>query len=269
MAQTDVTLSNLALRYLGSRKTLTSMADTTVEGVACAAVIDDCRLTMMRIGKWKRARKRAQLVPQSQFAISNATFVSSELIEITHAAADYASGDYVTITDIGGPTELNGTFEVMSAPATTTTRIRVAGVTTALTTAYTSGGYIRRSPAFGYAYMFALPSDFIRAIDVEFNDDWTIEGAYLLANSDEANLEYVYDRSGYTWMDPLMFRSLAYLMAETLCDELSASDEKKGEIHAALHGSRGKRGMLQTALFTDASEASLPTVEANDWIDAR
>ena len=260
---------------MGSRLTLTALSDTSVEGLACNAMIEDCKRALLRMHAWNFAVKRKKLVTFPQYAVSNVTFVSSELIEVTHASVTYTTGQYVTLRGIQGATRANGTWEIASTPAATTTRLTAIDVTTSdLLGTYTASDsdYIRRTPAFEYSYLFALPSDYIRMIDLDktrHNVPWVLENGFILSNATNVEIRYIYDVTDYTTMDASFYQTLAHYLAYNLCDHLSASDAKKNELHAYLYGGQGKKGALQQARFLDSTEASVETAQADDWVLSR
>lgn len=273
MAQSDLNVANLALRLLGSRAVLTTLSDASAEGLSCAANLDDCKKSLLRMHPWNFAIKRKKIQTYARFAISNVTFVSSELIEVTHAATTFVAGQYVTITEVAGATRAVGTWEVASVPSGTTVRLTAIGVATSdILGAYTSGGYARRTPAYGFAYLYALPADCLRVLEIaEDNPDvqWRVEGAFILADSTDLTIRYVFDVTDYATMDVLFYQTLAHWLAYNLCDHITASDGKKNELHVYLYGGQGKRGILQQARFVDASEDSTQALEANDWVASR
>lgn len=275
MAQSDINVSKLAVALIGSRETLTALADTSAQGVACNQHLDETKKALLRMHPWNFATKRKKIQPFQNFAVSNVTFVSSELIEVTHAATTFSQGQYVTLTGIEGATGANGTWEVANVPGGTTVRLTAIGVTTSTilgTYTASSTDYIRRSPAYGYPYLYAMPTDCLRVLEINesaASPEWRIEGAFILATPDWLEIRYIYDVTDYATMDSLFYECLANLLAYKLCDHLTASDGKKNEIHAYLYGGQGKRGILPQARFVDACEDSLQQLEANDWIDSR
>jgi hypothetical protein len=275
MAQSDLNAVNLALRLLGSRVVLTALADTTVEGVACNANIDDCKKALLRMHPWNFATKRKKLTPYQDFSVSNVTFVSSQLIEVTHSATTFVAGNYVTVRGVAGASAANGTWEVASVSSGTVVRLTAIGVTTSdILGTYSAGDTdnIRRSPAFSYPYLYNLPSDCLRVLEVDENirdPNWKIEGGQILAENDSLELRYVADVTDYTLMDVLFYQVLAHYLAYNLCDFITASDQKKNELHTYLWGGQGKKGHLPISKFVDATENSTEEFEANDWTDSR
>lgn len=61
------------------------------------------------------------------------------------------------------------------------------------------------APAFGYAYQYQLPSDCLRVLRVEDNDDYKLEGRTILTDADACYLKYVYDNLDVaSWSDPFV-----------------------------------------------------------------
>ncbi len=275
MAQSDLNVANLALRLIGNRSVLTALADATAEGRACTALLDDCKRSLLRMHPWNFALNRKKTVPYQDVAVSNVTWVSANLIEITHTATTYVVGNYVTLTGIVGATQSNGTWEVQATPANTTTRLTTAGLddSTDLSTYEASAtDYIRRSPAFDYSYLYVLPTDCLRILSINGDyciDGYRIEGGFILSDDSTLEIRYVYDVSDYTLMDPLFYQCLAGYLAYNLCDHITASDGKKNELHVYLYGGQGKRGIMPQAKFVDGSEDALQQLEASEWVASR
>ncbi len=79
------------------------------------------------------------------------------------------------------------------------------------------------SPAFGYDYQYQLPTDCLRAIQLNaYNDPFHVEGEKLLTNETEANLLYVADIEPYQ-MDSMLARCVQYALAAELANVLAAS----------------------------------------------
>lgn len=89
------------------------------------------------------------------------------------------------------------------------------------------------APVFGKARYFQLPSDFLRLLapDPEQNynsHDWQIEGR-LIATNDSAplNVRYVKNVTDPNTMDVLFREALASRIAYELCEEITQSNTKK------------------------------------------
>lgn len=88
-------------------------------------------------------------------------------------------------------------------------------------------------PAFGHGYAHALPSDFIRVVDVNEGEvQYKVEAGYLLADSSFVALRYVFDQDTYTLWDALAAKLLAAQIAEDCCVALTGSDSRMAQIIA-------------------------------------
>lgn len=276
MAQSELNAANWALRLMGSRKVLAALSDTTQEGLACNAMIDDTKKSLLRMHPWNFATKRLVILPYADYAISNVTYVSSQLIEVTHASFTFTAGQYATITGVSGATGANGTWEVASVPTPgTVTRFTVPNVTSSgILGTYTASDldFVRRTTAFDWSYLYALPTGCLRVLELGTRTapaEWLVEDGGIVSQSSSIPIKFIKDITDYTAMDVLFYRCLAHLLAYDLCDALSASDGKKNELHVYLYGGQGKRGILPQSRFVDATEDSQQIFEADDWILSR
>lgn len=87
------------------------------------------------------------------------------------------------------------------------------------------------APAFGKAYSFQLPSDFLFLREDDFNSlskDWIIEGRKLLTDEGgPLNIRYNKQITDPNEMDSLFRELLSTIMALELCEELTQSNSKK------------------------------------------
>jgi hypothetical protein len=270
MAQSQLEAANAALFKLGARVVLTavSTSGTTQEERACANRIEICKRAVLRMHPWNFAIKGKVLTPHASYAISNVTYVSSQLIEVTHASGPtYVAGQYVTIEGVAGATGANGTFEVASVPGATTVRLTAPAITSStLLGTYSSDGTIRRSPPFGYAYLYDLPSDFIRLLTVDESpvpEGWKLEGGKLYSLQDTAQVRYVYDVTDYTAMDIMFYECLAIYLAWDLCLELGRDNSLKEQL------ARDLKECIAKARFVDATENPAETLGVDDWVLSR
>lgn len=278
MAQSALECANRALYKMGSVVvTAIDGTDTSKEALAMQANIDLVKKALLRDYPWNFAVKRKVITPPASFAVSNVTWVSSTLVEVTHASVTYALGSYVTLAGVVGATLANGTFEVQTATVGgVTTRITVPLATTsALLGTYVAdtGDLIRQSPAYEYSYLYTLPTDCLRVITVNdevVSDEWRIEGGSILTDDDTSiEIRYVKDVTDYTTMDVAFYECLAVYLAWELCDHITGDDAKKRALYTDLHGGDGKPGLLPKAKFIDAAEDSIARVQGDDWLSAR
>jgi hypothetical protein len=274
MAQSSLLCANLALRLLGSRAVLTSLSDTSAEGLACNANIDDCKRTLLRMYPWNFAIKRA-IKSFTELTVTALSPAGSTTVVTISGAADHllTAGDYVFFyTSGGGVTGLDGALEVTTDDGAT--QFRVDLLYTDITgDAVTLGTTCWRSNASQWKYLLTPPSSLIRILDVTDGNgngvDYAVEAGGIATNETEVVVKYIYDVSDYTLMDPMFYQCLAHYLAYNLCDHITASDAKKNDLHAYLYGTEGRKGILPSSRFSDATEDPPSEIQANDWVGAR
>ena len=273
MAQSQLEAANGALFKLGARTVLTavSTSGTTQEERSCANRIEICKRAVLRMHPWNYATKRKKITPYQNVAVSNVTWVSSNLIEVTHAATTYVAGNYVTLVGIEGAIEANGVWEIPSSGiiSTTVTRLTTTDMTLAAdlsTYSASATDYIRRSPAFGFSYLYALPSGCQRVLKINdsvASPSWVVEGGFILSNDSELEIKYIDDVTDYTLMDTLAYECLAIYLAWDLALELGRDMTVKDRLWEDL------KAALSKARFADATEDSMQALQASDWTGSR
>jgi hypothetical protein len=273
MAQSDLNCANLALRLLGSRFVLTGSAgildasvDTSAEGLACIANIADCKRALLRGAEFNFSITRKNV--SAQFVSITTITDSGGLFLVTKATHGYSTGDRVTIKDATSFSTANGTWTITVVSVNTFT---LDDSVYATTSGITYGSYTTAA-AFTYAYSIALPTDCLRILEINENETpeaHKIESGRILTDDEDLRIRYVKDVTDYTLMDALFYQVLAHYLAYNICDHITASDGKKNELHGYLYGTDGKRGILGSAKFSDATEDGSISVQANDWIGAR
>ena len=272
MPQSQLEVCNRALIKIGARTTLSSVSvsgDSQEERV-CANSVDLIKKSLLAVHPWNFATKRKILTPYQNVAVSNVTYVSSGLIEVTAATTGLVAGDYCTLTGVVGATGANGTFEVASVPTVSTVvRLTAPDITSsALLGTYTASDvdYIRRSPAFDYTYLYALPSDLIKVLNInprESGAEWKIEGKKVLSDDSTLDLKYVYDVTDYTEMSIFFYESMSYALALDISREIG-NDES---LRAALV--REFKDYVKKARFDDSVEDSVQALVVDDWVNSR
>jgi hypothetical protein len=257
MAQSSLEVSNAALYKLGE-KSISSLGDSIRQAEVCNARVDICKRALLRRHPWNFAVKRYKLEPTWSAITGAASDGSSDdQIRITAASHGLSNGNRVTIHEVEGTTEANGTWVIADKTANTFDL-----VDSDFTNTYTSAGEWTLAGVFDYDYSIALPSDCLRLL-VPNLCDWRVEAGRLLTNDDENEIKYIYDVTDYTTMPVDFYECLALSLAIDLCNPLTQSDERKKEL----------RGELKTALaaarFVDATEDPAEQLEANDWVNSR
>ena len=125
------------------------------------------------------------------------------------------------------------------------------------------------TPAWGYAYEFALPDDFLRLLEIRDVTDYQMEAAdngTRVIRCDEAGPIYIKYSALVTdtaKFDPLFDEALAALMAAELCEKITQSNTKKAQALDDL------RKALQTAKTVDAQENPPEDLNDGGWWEAR
>ena len=78
-------------------------------------------------------------------------------------------------------------------------------------------------PAFGYANAFTLPNDFIRLINAN-QCRYEIEGRHILADTNQINLEYIFDNDNEDTWDSMLVEAMSLKLASKLCKPNTGSD---------------------------------------------
>jgi hypothetical protein len=90
------------------------------------------------------------------------------------------------------------------------------------------------APAFGYAYKFLRPSDWIRTINVGRDDDERIpyrtEGTSFVSDVSPLPLLYVYDNANPATWDASLIGAMELSMAQAMCYAVTGSTSLKGEL---------------------------------------
>lgn len=113
------------------------------------------------------------------------------------------------------------------------------------------------SPAFGWAYQFTLPDNWLRTISVGIEgdeDDFKIEGRKLLMNSNVCRLRYIYRNEEPSTWDALLIDAMTQVMIAALTYPITKSTSKQQTEEEIV------RDVLKTARAVDAQEETPETL---------
>jgi len=120
------------------------------------------------------------------------------------------------------------------------------------------------TPAFGYAYQFTLPTDFLRFHPDNETQDYNLENGKLLSDSEGPfNMRYVANVTDTNLFDPLFDDALASRMAYDACEEVTQSNTKK-EAAEVMY-----KDAIREAKMVDAIEDESEEAPEDEWITAR
>ena len=190
-------LANAALGMLGEMP-ISSIDDTNSKpAVTCKAFVTAAIGEVLQLGRWNEATKRGYPVE---------TLASAWLVGTT-----YALGDRITH---GG-----------------TTYVSRAGSNLAKEPTVTSGWGDWWAVLVGYAHRFALPTDFVRLMEINgeqvtaSDEYFEIEGNYILTDSTEVSIRYIATETIST-LGPLLQNAIALRLAAKVAVPLLGSAEK-------------------------------------------
>lgn len=125
------------------------------------------------------------------------------------------------------------------------------------------------SPLFTKSNSFPLPSDFLRLLAPDEEDnfnyrDWQIEGGGIVTD-DDAPLEirYIYNVTDPNEMDVLFREALAMKIAQELAEEITQSNQKKAEAQQAY------KEAIAEARRVNAFERVSQSEPQDEWITVR
>ncbi len=120
------------------------------------------------------------------------------------------------------------------------------------------------SPAFGYAYSYPLPADYIRLVGLENNSmPHKIERGNLLTDAEVVNLIYIARIEDVTKYDPLFVEAFVLMLAMNLSYILIGSNQRIGSLKEEFDRK------LFLAKQVDGQEDTPDSLEANTFLDSR
>lgn len=120
------------------------------------------------------------------------------------------------------------------------------------------------APKFGYANSFELPDNFIRLISLNEGDEsYEIEGGFILSDSSELRIRYVWDFKGPNYPDPIWNEALAIYLAWSISYALTQSGELRDRLW------QDYTQVMKMARWANATEGAAKQVSAEQRLDAR
>jgi len=121
------------------------------------------------------------------------------------------------------------------------------------------------APAWGWDYQYPLPSDCLRVTELygQEQDNWTEEGRFLLTDSADVKIKYIYDMTEVGNFDPNYTEVLSLDIAITLSYALTTSQGLRDDLIAL------REGRIKNARTYSAQSAVGDRVYADDWLNSR
>ena len=187
---------------------------------------------------------------------------ATQITVTTSGAHGWTVGKAIEFKSIVGATELNNVqLRVASVPLTTTATFVVE---TADLTAYVSGGTGQIAPLFGFAYAYALPSDFLQDIR-ERNQHflYEIDEGYLYTNDSAIYLEYIRQETDPTKFSASFIKALSARLAAKFARPITGQNAIVKEMWELYYAQLGE------AKVADANRGSRLVQEKKRWIRNR
>ena len=261
MASSKTDLCNLALGHLGATPPFLINVDTDLskEALLCNQHIDSTRRALLRSFIWNFAKDRVTLTLPT---ITGAANNGADLIRITKATHGFSTGNRISLSEVTGTSEANGTWTITVFDAN---NFDLIGST--FTNTYVSGGYVSLAPAFEYIHKHAIPTDMLRLVNLETPRadvvDRKLESVFIITDDPVLELIYIKDVSNYTLMDAAFYESLSLRLAIAICYAITQSNKLRQELQDMFLDS------IRKARFVDSIEDPMLKVEANEWILSR
>lgn len=120
------------------------------------------------------------------------------------------------------------------------------------------------TPAFGYAYQFRVPADFVRVVIVnpETESDYKVEGQMILGDFTTLDLKYVSDVDE-SLIDDLIAEAIACYLAWDISFFITQSNTTKDVMNKDL------KMIISKAKLANAQELPTQEVEANYFLEQR
>lgn len=120
-----------------------------------------------------------------------------------------------------------------------------------------------QKPTFGEGNMFAYPTDCLRIVKVEGKIPFSVEGKFIIANTNKLQLFGINKETDITAYDSEFCMCLAYLLASELCVTLSQDTKLKEQLLVIY------RDLLDHAKTTSSFENSGDRYEVHGFLDSR
>lgn len=281
---------NLLDQYAGSNVNTSSYTTYTSGGTAfnitaqreladaVLSVYENARDSELRSHNWNFAIKRKTL---SAPTLTITGITAAEPPVVTYTGTQPDAEDRVYIESVVGMTEVNGNYYRIASVTSTTftltdtddgTNIDGTGFTT-----YTSGGTATVCPVWGWNRKFALPSDYLRLIeiygmtgtsqalgDIGSAQDFNLEDGYIVCNdSGPIFIRYVYKNTTVNDWDIMFREAVACRIALEISHQIKQNDANLQIL------TQQYAQVISQAKLADSIETPGEILPVSDWLMAR
>ena len=189
-----IDIINLALAHF-TQTTIVTLSEDTVARIAATTIFDEIRDRLLVDYPWNFAIKRKTLTPPAEQTPTSIAY-SGTTATVTKSTHGYSTDMYVRVAG-ANESEYNGDWQI-----TVTTANAFTYTMDDTPTANASGTLtIQHVPGFEYDYHYALPSDYLRLLELYDppNLVHAVENGYILCDEDEKILiKYIRQITDYT-----------------------------------------------------------------------
>jgi len=260
LTEAELTLCNQALAMIGQKEidyTDTSTADTGTAGNPynrCDLIYDQTRNALLRSFEWNFARTRLALVGDwatgEDYTTDQYVWVSSVLYRCNTAhTSDVWETAYV----------MDGSEYVMDG----TNYVRDDDITF-------YWDIVTDRPETYWTYRYALPADFSRFISKwlrQNEDNYKLEGKYLLTDETELDINYIKKVTDTDQFDDLFAEVLIFDLAIKLTFSLMGGAYQTQALRKSLNDERKKK--ISTAKSVNSIEKIEGVWPSRQWVNAR
>lgn len=123
---------------------------------------------------------------------------------------------------------------------------------------------LTETPAFGYDHQYALPSDFLRLLNLNDEDkEYEIEAGNLLSDADSVSIRYIYNATDPNDFDTLFYMAFAAALAIPIAMPIT-NDKEQVQLAQNIFDKR-----MADARSVDGMENGPDQIEADEWLNAR
>jgi len=275
-----VDLCNQALIALG-QTTITALSDDNENARRCNTLYETIRNDMLVKHPWNFAIKRSTLVditrPDVDIWVTATDYAIDDVVEFngvhyTCLVANTSSGFAADLAALYWETT---TDWVTGTPYAVGDQVYNSGVHYTCVTPHTSSALFATDltavkwvlsvdPEYDFAYAFRIPTDNLRVLSNENDDEFKVEGGVLYTNASSIKIMYIYEVTDTDLFDPAFVTALVSALAGALALAVTNSRniavDMKGE---------AKEKKLE-ALGTDAQGGGTPDeARCDDWLNVR
>jgi hypothetical protein len=266
----NLDIANMALQMLG-QPTITTLTESSRDAGICNQLFAQNRDYVMLQNDWPCLIERIRLTRSGSWAISGITKASPAVV--TCATHTLVTGEVLTIEDVSGMTQINDNSYVVRAYTSTTISLNDPDGTAADSSgfsAWTSGGYVYRDQTADHAFIYDLPADCYRpmqVLDATGHADeaytWERNRSFIYTDVEDAQLRYVRQSTDPTEWDPDLVSAMSLRLAWLISMRIHTDKDLRSRIYGEMEVALKKGAATSTRTRKDPGEPE------RTWLDSR